>query len=101
MYYTDKMRDGEILTPAEESRLELVQGQQQRINETLMGGKFGVDSFTVDQYRMLREQLAIMGLEHPEAEVVGHSTLDPGRSCPNFDVQSFLHHPELFEGREI
>ena len=39
VYYTDKMRDGEILTPAEESRLELVQGQQQRINETLMGSK--------------------------------------------------------------
>ena len=39
VFYSNKMRDGEKLTAAEEARLELVQRQQQRINETLIGGK--------------------------------------------------------------
>jgi len=59
----------------------------------------GVDYFTDDQFAALRPLLAKLKIRHPEVEVVGHSTLDPGRGCPNFDVQSFLHHPELFEGR--
>jgi len=36
-YYTDKLKGGETLSKAETSRLELVQRQQQRINEILVG----------------------------------------------------------------
>jgi len=36
-YYTDKLKDGEQLSQAELSRLDLVQRQQERINATLKG----------------------------------------------------------------
>lgn len=36
-HYTDRLKDGETLTKAELSRLELVQKQQERINKTLTG----------------------------------------------------------------
>ena len=34
-YYTDKLKSGETLTEAEQARLDLVQRQQVKINETL------------------------------------------------------------------
>ena len=36
-YYSNKMREGETLTKAEESRLDLVQRQQERISGILKG----------------------------------------------------------------
>ena len=36
-HYTNKMREGETLTKAEESRLDLVQRQQERISTVLNG----------------------------------------------------------------
>ncbi len=36
-YYTNKLREGETLTKAEESRLDLVQRQQERISGILKG----------------------------------------------------------------
>lgn len=47
----------------------------------------GVDEFTPDQLHKC--EVIILGLleKFPDAEVVGHRDLAPGRECPGFDVQ--------------
>jgi len=37
VYYTDKLKNGEVLSKADTSRLELVQTQQQRIRDIMIG----------------------------------------------------------------
>ena len=51
----------------------------------------GVRQFTFAQVDSLVTVIKSLRIEFPDAEVVGHYELDPGRrTCPNFDVKKFL-----------
>lgn len=50
---------------------------------------FGTDYFTPSQYKALGTILRLWKLMYPEAEVCGHSDLDPHKTCPNFDVKKW------------
>lgn len=93
-------RDGVL----EKGRDESVTGAHARghnhdsIGICLIGGKgrSGRDShshasnFTHAQYETLRNLLKTLLMEYEGAEVYGHCDLDANKSCPSFDVKSFL-----------
>lgn len=45
--------------------------------------------FTAAQLNTLRLILRQWLLEHPQAEIVGHTDLNPGKTCPNFNVRAW------------
>lgn len=49
----------------------------------------GEDEFTHEQTSALREQIDRLKYQFPDAKVVGHCDLDPGKTCPNFDVEAW------------
>lgn len=59
-------------------------------------GKAGRDShshasnFTHAQYESLRNLILILLSEYPEADIYGHCDLDSSKTCPSFDVKSFV-----------
>lgn len=44
-------------------------------------------NFTPEQYAALQGQLLLLGQQFPNAQVVGHRDLNPGKACPSFDVK--------------
>lgn len=48
------------------------------------------DNFLDEQWRALRVALAFCRDYAPTAQVYGHTELDSGKTCPNFDVQNWL-----------
>lgn len=46
----------------------------------------GQHDFTKAQIATLRKLLSRLTLQYPDAQVLGHSDLDPKKTCPNFDV---------------
>lgn len=55
-----------------------------------VGGKGGQDTRTEAQ-RMALAQLVLSALEKwPHIRVAGHGQIDPGKSCPSFDVPAWL-----------
>lgn len=50
----------------------------------------GRETFTEDQYSELVALLRELKTRYPNAEIKGHRQLDPGKTCPNFDVPEFL-----------
>ena len=49
----------------------------------------GQDEFSAAQWRSLEALLLSLTLEFPNAQVVGHCDLNPHKTCPNFDVQTW------------
>lgn len=49
----------------------------------------GRDTFTTEQCAVLTYLVNDLIKNNPDAEVVGHYELDPKKTCPNFDVQSW------------
>lgn len=54
----------------------------------------GRDEFTEGQWISLRGILTEWLEHYPDAEVCGHTDLDPAKTCPNFDVKRW------WDGRE-
>lgn len=50
----------------------------------------GRNDFTPEQMQVLPLVLKVLRARFPLAEIVGHRQLDPGKTCPNFDVPSWL-----------
>jgi len=50
----------------------------------------GVDSFTAQQFETLQDLVRELNSRYPDAVFVGHRDLDPGRSCPNFDIRDIV-----------
>lgn len=50
----------------------------------------GREKFTVKQFARLAELIEDLQIMFPEIEIFGHSDLDSGKTCPNFDVRSFI-----------
>lgn len=52
-------------------------------------------NFTEKQETALRALLASMKIAYPDARIVGHRDLDPGKYCPSFDAESWweIHRP--------
>ena len=49
-----------------------------------------MDEFTPEQYESLRVLLYSLKFRHQDAEICGHYELDAGKTCPNFDVKSWV-----------
>ncbi|MDE1464806.1 N-acetylmuramoyl-L-alanine amidase [Spartinivicinus poritis] len=49
----------------------------------------GRDCITSEQLVSLEKVIDDWLLKYPKAEIVGHCDLDPGKTCPNFDVQDW------------
>jgi len=47
------------------------------------------DIYTSEQLKALKSYIIKFKQQHPEAKVIGHNEVS-GKTCPNFDVQSFL-----------
>lgn len=50
----------------------------------------GRDQYTKEQLESLRILLRGWKAKYPDAEVLGHCDLDPGKTCPNFDVKHWV-----------
>lgn len=46
-------------------------------------------NFTRQQWSALENLVRILTLEYPQAEVLGHTDLDAGKSCPTFNVKAW------------
>ena len=55
----------------------------------LVGGKPDFN-FTRGQMESLRKLLDVLEEEFPGIDICGHRDLDSNKTCPNFDVKSFL-----------
>ena len=60
----------------------------------LVGGMAQADkrpdcNFTTDQWTALDALVYELKQRYPNAEVVGHRDLDPGKACPTFDVAAW------------
>lgn len=51
------------------------------------------NNFTIAQMNTLRQLLESLEESYPDAQLVGHRDLAPGRACPCFDVQTELGSP--------
>lgn len=47
-------------------------------------------NFTRQQWSSLEGLVRILTLEYPQAEVLGHTDLDSGKSCPTFNVKAWV-----------
>lgn len=47
-------------------------------------------NFTLEQMSTLVDCIHRLRKAYPDAAVVGHNQLNPGKACPSFDVPSFL-----------
>lgn len=54
------------------------------------------NNFTPVQMLSLKRSLKFYKALFPEAEIVGHRDLDPGKACPSFDVGAWLKSQNLF-----
>ena len=71
--------------------LEEVGAHAKGHNRTSLGiSLVGTDKFTPIQWEMLRANVRGLRLKFPDAQVVGHRELNPGKTCPGFDVQTWL-----------
>jgi N-acetyl-anhydromuramyl-L-alanine amidase AmpD len=50
----------------------------------------GTDFFTEAQWKTLRALVVDLRVRYPGVEVLGHYEVDPGKTCPNFDVPMWL-----------
>ncbi len=50
----------------------------------------GRNKFEELQFRALKILLRSFTISYPNARIVGHCELDDSKTCPNFDVQSWL-----------
>lgn len=89
------LNDNHILEPNEVGAH--VQGFNSRsIGICLVGGvteddvNVAENNFTMAQWAVLRELVLKMMGQFPHATVVGHSTLNPGKACPSFNVEEWL-----------
>lgn len=48
------------------------------------------DNFTDAQWATLDRKVYELKILYPNAKVVGHRELNPGKACPSFDVQEWL-----------
>jgi N-acetyl-anhydromuramyl-L-alanine amidase AmpD len=59
-------------------------------------GKTPESNFTEEQMSALYVLLKEMRVLYPEAEIVGHFELEPAKTCPVFDIKTWLRErPEL------
>jgi N-acetylmuramoyl-L-alanine amidase len=88
-------RDGTV----EQGRPENVPGAHVAGHNTgsigicLIGGKArgreNPCNFTRHQWRALESLVMQLAIEYPQAEVLGHTDLDAGKSCPTFNVKAW------------
>lgn len=50
----------------------------------------GDNEFTGAQMKTLKELLYVLKFKFQEADICGHYELDSGKTCPNFNVKSFV-----------
>lgn len=50
----------------------------------------GTDKFSAAQWTSLRANIEALLNRYPDASVHGHREYDPGKTCPGFDVQTWL-----------
>jgi len=55
----------------------------------------GRETFTPEQFGALVALLRELKARYPQANIVGHYQLDPGKTCPNFDVPAFIRNHGL------
>ncbi len=60
----------------------------------------GIDSFTERQYQSLGDLLKQLIKKYPGIKVCGHRDLDSGKTCPNFEVRSFMQQAGIKDGHE-
>lgn len=48
------------------------------------------DTRTADQRRSMGRWIRRFRTSHPDVRIVGHHDLNPGKSCPSFDVREWL-----------
>jgi len=46
-------------------------------------------NFTRQQWSALENLVRVLTLEYPDAQVVGHTDLDSGKTCPTFNVKAW------------
>jgi N-acetylmuramoyl-L-alanine amidase len=63
------------------------------IGVCLIGGKArgreNPCNFTRHQWRALESLVMQLAIEYPQAEILGHTDLDAGKSCPTFNVKAW------------
>jgi N-acetylmuramoyl-L-alanine amidase len=63
------------------------------IGVCLIGGKArgreNPCNFTRYQWRTLESLVMQLAIEYPQAEILGHTDLDAGKSCPTFNVKAW------------
>lgn len=63
------------------------------IGVCLVGGKArdgeNPCNFTRAQWRALESLIMQLSIEYPQAEIVGHTDLDVGKTCPTFNVEAW------------
>lgn len=60
-------------------------------NQTSIGiCLIGTDKYTIDQWQTLKTLVASLKTRFPVAAVIGHRDVNPDKTCPGFDVQSWL-----------
>ena len=47
------------------------------------------NNFTEEQYSCLTGLLSSLIVIYPDAQIVGHNTLDQGKACPSFNVEEW------------
>ena len=50
----------------------------------------GRDTFTAEQFEALRVLIYSLKFEHQDADICGHYELDGSKTCPNFDVKTWV-----------
>lgn len=89
-------RDGTVEAGrAEDQQGAHVAGHNRRsLGICLVGGMLEDDqqpdaNFTAAQWAVLETLMRDLKARYPEAEIVGHRDLAPGRACPCFDVKAW------------
>lgn len=86
-YHAVIKRDGTI----EQGRPAYWQGAHAypRNHDSLGVCLVGRERFTREQYQSLEALLKEWSEAYPDAEIVGHSDINPDKTCPNFNVRAW------------
>ena len=95
-YHDIIRRDGTLEFGRDENQVGAhVKGYNSRsVGICMVGGKDDdgspVNNFTPEQFKTLRRCIKFHKALHPDAQVVGHSDLNPHKACPCFDVVQWV-----------
>lgn len=80
---------------------EIANGARGHNHNTIHICMVGTDKFTGAQWNALHWLLAKLIEQFPGAIICGHNELNPGKTCPGFDVQEWLAAPAAVEAAHL